>query len=246
MQLLIIADRAAAQNEVWAGLEAAGIAARLLPAPGGEEAASLRAGQQAAREAGEADGVLIDCAAFRGQALPLLQGLREAGCALPILLLASAGPEAEVEAFNLGADALLPRQVPVPALVTRLAAIQRRSRLRPSGLLRCGNVVLDRATGRLAVDGQPVEATPLERALLELLISARGAVLPRERITKTLQDGPAAANSAVLRVIVCRLRRKLAECGADDIIHTVWGVGYRAEAPASRTPPAWQAPRLGH
>ncbi|WP_439594428.1 winged helix-turn-helix domain-containing protein [Falsiroseomonas sp.] len=236
MQLLIIADRAAAQNEVWARLEAAGIAARLLPAPGGAPDTALRAGQQAARPAATADGVLIDCTDLASHALPLLQGLREAGLALPILLLADAGPEEEAAAFNLGADAVLPRQVPVAALRARIAAIQRRSPDRRGSILRCGNVVLDRAAGSLTVAGQPVEATPFERTALELLISARGGVLSRQRMVEALHDGPATSTAGVLRVVICRLRRKLAERGGDDIIRTVWGIGYRIEAPAGGAP----------
>ena len=99
--------------------------------------------------------------------------------------------------------------------------------------VRCGNVCVDRDSGLLTVAGAPVEVTPCELRVLDMLLGARGGVLGKERICDALHDGETDTDAGVLRVFVCRLRRKLSESGADDIIRTVWGVGYRVEAPSA-------------
>ncbi|NKC29496.1 winged helix-turn-helix transcriptional regulator [Falsiroseomonas selenitidurans] len=244
LQLLVIADYTAAQNDVVARLGAAGVATRMVVAAQSAEAMADEPGHALAVEAiaagaEEMDGIVLDCANLAGTAFPVLRGLREAGLKQPVVLLASAAPGQEAEAFNLGADAVLARKAPVATLLARVAAIQRRAPARKAATLRCGNVALDRASSTLAVDGRPVEVTPYELNVLDMLMSARGGVLSKDRISEALHDGDPEAAAGVLRVFICRLRRKLAERQADDIIQTVWGVGYRVEPPAR---PAGRAP----
>ncbi|NKE43325.1 response regulator transcription factor [Roseomonas frigidaquae] len=241
VQLLLIADLASSRSDLAARLSAAGVTLRSMTAAQSAEAmtGSDQTGQAMAAEALHAgadmvDGIVIDCPDLRGTALPLLRGLRQTGLRLPVILLtATPAPGEEAEAFNLGADAVLGRKAPAATLLARIAAIQRRAPARKAATLRCGNVVLDRASSTLSVDGQPVEVTPYELNVLDMLMSARGGVLSKDRISEALHDGDAEAAAGVLRVFICRLRRKLAERNADDIIRTVWGVGYRVEAPAA-------------
>ncbi len=229
MQLLIIADAAVGPNRVAEKLAAAQVQTRVTT-PG------------AIADAGEVldddvDGVVIDTGDLAGMGFPLLRRFRDAGHKLPLLLLAQASPRAEAEAFNLGADAVMPRGAPAATVMARIEAIRRRAPVRKVAGIRCGNVSIDRESGLLSVAGQPVEVTPCELRVLDMLMGARGGVLGKERICDALREGEGDAAPGVLRVFVCRLRRKLAEAGADDIIRTVWGVGYRVEAPSSGARP---------
>lgn len=228
MDLLVIGEGASARG-LAARLAAAAVATRLVPPT--LPLAAL------ADLAGTVDAGLLACADLAGTALPLLHGLREAGLGLPLLVLhAATAADAACEAFNLGADAVLPETAPTATLLARIAAIRRRTPRRRASVLACGNVALDRVAGTLAVAGVPVEVTRCELDLLGLLIAARGSVLDKDRLLAALRSDESEGGSGVLRVFICRLRRKLAEHGADDIIRTVWGVGYRVEAPAGDRP----------
>lgn len=228
MHLLVVSDSAAEARSLIEVLAPAGIAGSFLPLATAAEAL--------AAEAGEDSAILLACLDARGGSLPMLATLRRAGVTLPILLVARDAAAVEREAFNLGVDALLPRAGATAMLPARLRAIRRRLAPRRAALLRCGNVTLDRAAGSLSVDGVAVEVTPCELAVLETLMASPGVTLGKEVLGKHLQHEDPEQGGAILRVFVCRVRRKLAACGADDIIRTVWGVGYRVEAPSRRAP----------
>jgi DNA-binding response OmpR family regulator len=225
MNLLIIADSAAASRRLTDGFAAARAGTRVMTP------AELAVAPDQVNDG--VDGLVIDVADPAGVALPLLRRLREGGHKLPLLLLAGTQPGVEAAAFNLGADAVLPRSAAPATLLARIEAIRRRAPTRKAVTVRCGNVCVDRDAGLLTVSGAPVEVTPCELRVLDMLLGARGGILGKERICDALHDGETDTDAGVLRVFVCRLRRKLAESGADDIIRTVWGVGYRVEAPSS-------------
>ncbi|MGG5810996.1 winged helix-turn-helix transcriptional regulator [Falsiroseomonas sp. CW058] len=228
MHLLVVSDVAAAARELETGLAPAGIQARFVPLATAAEALPPLA------EADPDAAIAIDCADLR-DALPLLRALRRADMVLPIVVLArGATAEIERDVFNLGADALVARASACVTLPARLAAIRRRILRRKAPVLRCGNVALDRSAGTLSVDGTAVEVTPCELNVLEALMSAQGVTLGKDVLGKHLQHDDPEQGGAILRVFVCRVRRKLAARGADDIIQTVWGVGYRVEPPARR------------
>ncbi len=225
MQLLVISDASPASQLVLERLKAARVSTRVASPDIGAEAATF------ADE--DLDGVVIDAGDLRRGALPLLRSIRGHGSKLPLLVLAPASAETEAEAFNHGADAVLPRNAPAATLMARIEAVRRRSPVRKANLVRCGNVAIDRDSDSLTVNGAAVEVTPCELRVLDMLLAARGAILGKERICEALHEGDSDAHASVLRVFVCRLRRKLMTSGADDIIRTVWGVGYRVEAPAA-------------
>ena len=172
--------------------------------------------------------VVGGCAA----ALPVLRDMRRRGLALPVLVLA-AQPDtmAESEALHAGADDVLGLQAPLPLLLARLQALQRRALGHPSALIACGNVVLDQAAQAVAVDGRAVRLTRREYDVLEMLLLRRGTVLGKEACMARLYGGEDGPEARIVDVFVCKLRRKLAAAGAAEILRTVWGVGYAAEEP---------------
>jgi DNA-binding response OmpR family regulator len=226
MQLLIVSNSAAEATGLAAQLMPAGISGRHVPLAGAAEAVLDLAG-------GDGDvAVAIDEPDVAGRVVPLLRRLRGAGLDVPVVVMSAQFSSADEHAsFNHGADALVPRATAAATLPARLGAIRRRLSRRRMPVLRCGNVTLDRSAGTLKVNDRPVEVTPCELAVLETLMSARGVTLGKDVLGEHLQHDDGEQGGAILRVFVCRVRRKLAACGADDIIQTVWGVGYRVEAP---------------
>jgi two-component system cell cycle response regulator CtrA len=87
------------------------------------------------------------------------------------------------------------------------------------------------------VDGQQVHLTGKEYAILELLVLRKGMVLTKEAFLNHLYGGMDEPEMKIIDVFICRLRKKLALAGADNLIGTVWGRGYmiREPSPAAST-----------
>lgn len=167
-------------------------------------------------------------------ALPVLDDIRRRGLTLPVLVLATRPePAAEGAALQAGADDVVGRQAPLPLLLARLQALQRRALGHRSAQIACGNVVLDQARQAVAVDGRAIRLTRREYDVLEMLMLRRGMVLGKEACMARLYGGEDGPEARIVDVFVCKLRRKLAAAGAAEILRTVWGIGYAAEEPGA-------------
>jgi DNA-binding response OmpR family regulator len=141
-----------------------------------------------------------------------------------ILMLTAAGaPGDRVDGLNLGADDYLAKPFHFPELVARVSALSRRA---PSALpvLRRGELTLDRPRRRASRNGQLVPLTRKELGVLEVLMSADGAVISAEQLLERVWDEYADPFTNAVAVTVMRLRRKL---GEPPLIETVTGSGYR-------------------
>jgi DNA-binding response OmpR family regulator len=141
-----------------------------------------------------------------------------------ILMLTAAGaPDDRVDGLNLGADDYLAKPFHFPELVARVSALSRRAPSAPP-VLRRGELALDRPRRRASRNGQLVPLTRKELGVLEVLMSADGAVISAEQLLERVWDEYADPFTNAVAVTVMRLRRKL---GQPTLIETVTGSGYR-------------------
>ena len=141
-----------------------------------------------------------------------------------ILMLTAAGePDDRVGGLNLGADDYLAKPFHLPELVARIGALSRRAPSAPPVLCR-GELALDRPRRRASRNGQLVPLTRKELGVLEVLMSADGAVVSAEELLERVWDEYADPFTNAVAVTVMRLRRKL---GEPPLIETVTGGGYR-------------------
>jgi DNA-binding response OmpR family regulator len=163
--------------------------------------------------------------------LPRLHGdqvceqLAAEGMRARILMLTAAGEvEDRIGGLGLGADDYLPKPFAFAELVARIRALARRAQpaLRP--VLMHADLELDLARRRASRRGELLELSAKEFVVLELLMTADGAVLSPEELLARGWDEMADPFSNVVKVTVSRLRRKL---GEPPLIETVPGVGYR-------------------
>jgi two-component system OmpR family response regulator len=94
-----------------------------------------------------------------------------------------------------------------------------------------GRLRLDPACHEVHWDGHRVEVTPREFALLDFFMRRPGDVLSRSEILDHVWEYAYDGTSNVVDVYVRYLRSRLHEAGADDLIETVRGVGYRLTGP---------------
>lgn len=157
--------------------------------------------------------------------------LRRCGVTAPVIMLTARGEEMDrVLGLELGADDYLVKPFSVRELIARIKARLRREAKSAGGSLkgyafgRC-EVDLDRLL--VTKDGEPVELTAKEIAILSLLIRARGAVVGRNQILDEIW-GAEATDARRIDAHIVNLRRKLEEDPARPrYILSAYGEGYR-------------------
>lgn len=92
--------------------------------------------------------------------------------------------------------------------------------------LRFGDLALDRRTRAVTRGLRRIELTPMEFALLELLLENAETVLARSFISELVWGFDLSSTSNSLNVYVGYLRRKTEAAGEPRLIHTVRGIGY--------------------
>jgi DNA-binding response OmpR family regulator len=141
-----------------------------------------------------------------------------------LLLTAAVGIRDRVEGLGLGADDYLTKPFAFAELVARIQALGRRSRPAAKPVLEAGGIVLDVARHSATRDGQLLDLTSKEFAVLEVLLKAEGHVVSVEDLLEQAWDEHADPFTNAVRVAVMTLRRKL---GDPPIIATVPRAGYR-------------------
>jgi len=148
-----------------------------------------------------------------------------AGCRSRVLMLtASATSEDLVDGLELGADDYLPKPFDFPVLVARIGALARRVHPAVAPVLRHGDLVVDTARRRAHQAGRPLELTPKEFGVLEVLLAAAGRTVSAEELLERAWDEFADPFTNAVKITISRLRGKLAD---PSVIETVAKSGYR-------------------
>ena len=152
----------------------------------------------------------------------------------PVLILSGLSrPQVKVKGLGLGADDFITKPFDKAELLARMQAIVRRSKGFSQPSLRIGPLLLNLDSHEVTVDGQPVHLTGKEYAILELLVLRKGMVLTKEAFLNHLYGGMDEPEMKIIDVFICKLRKKLALAGADNLIGTVWGRGYMIREPSA-------------
>jgi DNA-binding response OmpR family regulator len=140
-----------------------------------------------------------------------------------------------VRVYAAGADVVVPRPWSPRVLAMQIRALVQRDRgIVEPGVpdLVAGGLRLDVVTRQVEVDeGEPRRLTQLEFRLLYLLLLHQGQTLPTATIIERVWGYAGEGNAELVRGLIGRLRRKLAEdVRSPRFLVTVPGVGYRLEA----------------
>lgn len=180
-------------------------------------------------QSGEYSLVILDLGLPDKDGATLLSQWRRSGVSTPVLILTARDAlEDRVSGLDAGADDYLVKPFAVAELHARVRALIRRYQGHSDNLLQHDDITLNLQTQQVLLQGQPVEVTPKEFALLTRLMMRIDQTVHRETLQQDIyswQDDP---SSNTLEVHIHNLRRKLGKTR----IRTVRGVGYRLERPS--------------
>ncbi|MFB5191975.1 response regulator transcription factor [Alicyclobacillus fastidiosus] len=177
-------------------------------------------------QTGVYDALVIDIMLPELDGISLIRQIREKMMDVPaIFVTAKDSVDARVEGLNAGADDYLVKPFALEELLARVRALFRRNRgIDTEMTLRYGPLVL--ANHEAIVEGQHVNLSAREYALLEYLVLHKGQILTREQIFNRVWGIDTEAVGSVVDLYVHYLRKKLSAFGLDRHIRTIRSVGY--------------------
>lgn len=187
------------------------------------------AGLAAAREL-KPDLILLDLMLPKLDGLAVCREVRKSS-QIPIIMVTAKVEEIDrLLGLELGADDYICKPFSPREVVARCKAIFRRSQ-------RKGGHWQEESALRLDVEGQRVwvgelclELTPTEYRLFRAFFENQGRVFSRDRLLDLAYDPDQDVSDRVIDSHVKNLRKKLAQAlPGKDLIHSVYGVGYRYE-----------------
>ncbi len=192
-------------------------------------AADGPSGLKAAR-AYKPDLIVLDLMLPGMDGLEVLNRLRRESNVYVILLTARTEETDKIVGLSIGADDYVTKPFSPRELVARIKAALRRMQLisqeEREGILNFRHVQIDLDARRVFVEGQEVELTATEFAILKALAQNAGRVMTRERLLEKIWETDYYGDARVIDVHIGHIRQKL---GRPEWIATVRGVGYRFE-----------------
>ena len=218
MRVLVVEDEALLARQLTAALRRAGYA--VDHAADGERADLLGHDERY-------DAVVLDLGLPKVDGLTVLGRWREAGRAMPVLVLTARGSWHEkVQGIDGGADDYMAKPFRMEELLARWRALIRRSSGQSNPELRCGPLVLDPRSGKVTLEGTEVKLTSHEFRVLSYLMHHNQRVVSQGELTEHIYSQDFDRDSNTVEVFIARLRRKLGPA----LIETVRSLGYRMKA----------------
>lgn len=167
---------------------------------------------------------VVDIGLPDGSGLDLVREWRRSGDTTPILLLtARTMAEDRIEGLDQGADDYLGKPFDLGELAARLRALVRRANGRTEPSVTIGPLAITLATRQVTLEGDEIELSRREFAVLEVLVRQPGHVISRAQIEEAIYGWQEEVGSNAVEVHIHNLRGKL----GSKFVETVRGVGYR-------------------
>ncbi|BAY30733.1 multi-component transcriptional regulator, winged helix family protein [Nostoc carneum NIES-2107] len=182
---------------------------------------------------GEYDLILLDWHIPQVDGISLCRQLRSLGYSKPILLLTANNSNADIVAgFDAGADDYVIKPCEPEALLARIRSLLRRSGAFSASKLTWGHLCLDQISGKVTYNTQVISLTVTEHKLLELFLQNPNRIFSRRVILDRLWGFDDAPIENAVTTHIKDLRKKLKAAGmTEDILETVYGIGYRLQSP---------------
>lgn len=174
------------------------------------------------------DLLILDLGLPKLDGLDVLKRIRGRGQTIPILILTARDRlEDRVKGLDLGANDYITKPFELPELEARIRALIRKESWSNHTEISFGNLTFNTVSRVAFIEGEPLELTAREVAVLEIFLQRVGATIPKDRLTDLLSSWDEEVSENAVGIIVHRLRKKLEP--SDVTIRALRGLGYRLE-----------------
>jgi len=176
------------------------------------------------------DCIILDINLPGGSGLDLLRYLRTHNKQDGVIIISARDSlDDKIAGLNLGADDYLVKPFHLSELNARVKALIRRKYGQGNNLISLGNLTVDILSRTAFIDKTPVLLTKNEYDLLLFLLANKNRVVSRKSIAEHLfgQEADNLPSFDFVYSHIKNLKKKMKEKGADDIIETVYGLGYK-------------------
>ncbi|MBW4520632.1 MAG: response regulator [Scytolyngbya sp. HA4215-MV1] len=175
------------------------------------------------------DLVILDIMLPKLDGISLCRKIRSHGSQIPILMLTARGThDDKVSALDSGADDYLIKPPDLKEFTARIRALLRRGHTSTAPTLEWGLLRLDPNQRVVSYGDHPLHFTPKEYAILELFLRNSHRVYSRSQLLEQLWSfDDELPGEETIRAHIKGLRQKLKPVGAENLMETVYGVGYR-------------------
>ena len=184
--------------------------------------------------------VLLDIMMPKMDGITATAKIREFSNVPIILITAKSETEDVVLGLNVGADDYITKPfVPVEVLARVRSQLRRfaslGSRNTSADELTVGNITLNDTTKVATVDGVPVNLTPIEYSILQLLMTNPGKVYSTKALYEAVWQEEAMGSEGAVAVHIRHLREKIELNPSEPrYLKVVWGQGYKLEGGEKR------------
>ncbi|HMW88796.1 MAG TPA: response regulator transcription factor [Candidatus Obscuribacter sp.] len=181
------------------------------------------------------DVIILDWSLPDSSGVEICKQFRATGKTTPVLMLTGRSEVEDKEiGLDAGADDYLTKPFSTRELLARVRALLRRYAMSSSNILELDNLALNPATREVSRNGRSIELLPREFAVLEFLMRHPNQVFTGQALLNHVWAAESDASVDAVRTCVMRLRKKLEQDDEAPLIHTVYGVGYKIQAPSAR------------
>ena len=222
-KIMIIEDERKIREELSALLKQAGYGVT-APEQFTEEAVAAKLREM------EPDLILMDISLPGTSGVSLCGRLRTFTQVPVIFVTSRTGSMDELEALMAGGDDYVTKPYQMPVLLAHIQAVLKRTKhagTQAETELCCKGVRVSLREAAVFYEGRSSELTKNELKLLWYLFSRQGEIVSREEIIDALWDQNVFLDDNALSVNITRIRNKLKELGAEQVIETKRGMGYR-------------------
>ncbi|MDO4432843.1 MAG: response regulator transcription factor [Aerococcaceae bacterium] len=184
------------------------------------------------------DMIILDLNLPSMDGMQVCRKIRKISKEVPIIMLTAQDSESDqVIGLEMGADDYVTKPFSPLTLLARMKALHRRAQIVPNEAsspsqafdVVTATIKINTVTREALYHDQAIEGlTPKEFDLLVMFAKSPKRVFSREQLLKSIWEDPFFGDERTVDAHIKKLRQKIETVGA-QVIHTVWGVGYKFE-----------------
>ncbi|MCL4551669.1 MAG: response regulator transcription factor [Bacteroidetes bacterium] len=175
----------------------------------------------------EYDLIISDIMMPQMSGIQMIKELRGNNIETPILLLTiKDSTKDKVDGLDSGADDYLTKPFAFEELIARVRALLRRKETQKSNVLTIDNLRMDLVAHKVLRDNKEIILTPREYSILEYLLRNKNKIVSRTKLIEHVYDFHFDSGTNVIDVYINKLRSKIDQNTAKQLIQTVRGTGY--------------------